>query len=239
MPTTSKQQDINKEDEYIETDILINLYFKKILKSKEKRNKYLDLLNQRIDENKKSLNRLLLIVLFLIIAFPLILQTKIDEISVGPFKLQENTIALYIIPSVFAFCHYKIIQVYLVISSQSKYYMGLTSVIFKHRQFSVANNIIKPYLFLESTAYYHLTEESKSLKKILNFFWYSMLLGIILFPYWFIYYTLKSLFIKYGLNSIQDLMFFLSPIFISCFTFVLTVQHFKRKNITEEENEKE
>jgi hypothetical protein len=124
-------------------------------------------------------------------------------------------------------------------TSKQQYYMGLTSVIFKHRQFSVANNIIKPYLFLESTAYYHLTEESKSLKKILNFFWYSMLLGIILFPYWFIYYTLKSLFIKYGLNSIQDLMFFLSPIFISCFTFVLTVQHFKRKNITEEENEKE
>lgn len=197
------------------------------------------MLNQRIDENKRSLNRLLLIALFLIIAFPLILQTKISEISVGPFKLQENTIALYIIPCIFAFCHYKIIQVYLVIGSQSKYYMGLTSVIFKHRQFSVANTIIKPYLFLESTAYYHLTEESKSLKRILNIFWFLMLLGIILFPYWFVYYTLKSLFIKYGINSIQDLMFFLSPIFISFFTFILTVQRFKRKNITEEENEKE
>lgn len=239
MAVELEQKDIDKEDEYVETDILINLYFKKILKSSEKRSKYLDLLNQRIDENKKSLNRLLLIILFLIIAFPLILETKISEISVGPFKLQENTIALYIIPSIFAFCHYKTIQIYLIISKQSKYYTGLASVFFKHSQFSVASNIIKPYLFLESTAYHHLTEDSKLLKKILDFLWILILLGIILFPYWFVYYTLKSLFIKYGLNNIQDLLFFISPILLSCFTIILTVQHLKRKNITDETKEKE
>lgn len=232
----TKQKDEDKQNDYIETDILINVYFKKILKTEEQRNKYLDLLNQRIDENKKSLNNLLMIMVFLVIAFPLILETKISEISVGPFKLQENSIALYIIPSIFAFCHYKIIQVNFNLNQQSKYYKGLTSVIFNHTQFSTANYIIIPYSFLESTEYYHFRENSKSLKKILNFFWIPLRFGIFLFPYWFIYYTSKTLFNKYGLNNIQETIFFSSSILISVFAFILTIQYFKREGEPEEKN---
>jgi len=233
----NKTKDKDKQNDYIETDILINVYFKKILKTEEQRNKYLDLLNQRIDENKKSLNNLLMIMIFLIIAFPLILETKISEISVGPFKLQENSIALYIIPAIFAFCHYKIIQINFNLNQQNKYYKGLTSIIFNHTQFSTANYIITPNSFLESAEYYHFRENSKSLKKFLNIFWIPIRFGIFLFPYWFIYYTSKTLFNKYGLNNIQETIFFSFSILISLFALILTIQYFKREDITEEKED--
>ncbi|KQB41158.1 hypothetical protein [Flavobacterium aquidurense] len=233
----SKQKDENKQNDYIEKDILINVYFKEILKSDEQRNKYLDLLNQRIDENKKSLNSLLMIMIFLVIAFPLILDTKISEISVGPFKLQENSIALYIIPSIFAFCHYKVIQVNLNLNMQSKYYKGLTSVIFNHSQYSTANIIITPYLFLESTQYYHFTEKSRVLKLLLTISWFLLRFGIFIFPYWFTYFTTKILFNKYGLNNTQEIMFFSSPIIITVFAIILHIQYFKREGIPEEKEE--
>lgn len=233
----SKQKDENKQNDYIETDILINVYFKKILKTEEQRNKYLDLLNQRIDENKKSLNNLLMIMIFLIIAFPLILETKISEISVGPFKLQENSIALYLIPTVFAFCHYKIIQVNLNLNMQSKYYKGLTSVIFNHAQYSTANIIITPYSFLESAQYYHFTEESKFSKLLLIISWPLLQFGILIFPYGFTYFTTKILFNKYGLDNTEEILFFFSPITISFFTFILHIQYFNRKYITYKKEE--
>lgn len=228
------------EKRYIETDSIINVYFNKVLKNSELKNKYLDLLNQRLDENKKSLNILLMMMFFIIVAFPLILETKISEISIGPFKLRENSFALCIMPSIFAFCHYKAVQIHLLLNRQKRYYRGLTSVLFNHRQYSVVSNIIKPYSFLDSTHYYHFTENSKVLVNFLKILWAPIQLGIIFLPYWFIYTTIKTLYYKYGLDNIQEIMFFLVPILLSFFTIILIIQDIKRMNrLDKEMNEEE
>ncbi len=221
--------DRDEKNRHIETDDIINVYFKEKLESNELKNKYLDLLNQRIEENRKSLNRLVMIMFFLVIAFPLILETKISEISVGPFKLKENSFALFIIPSIFAFCHYIAVQVVILLNKQIKYYKGIVSVIFKHRDYSVVNNLLKPYIFLDSTRYFHLTEKSKALSIIIKIFWAPIHIGITLLPYWFIYYTSKIIYYKFGLDNIQEILFFLAPIIISFFSIILVIQVFKRE----------
>lgn len=242
MENKAKYENRDEKNRYIETDTIITVYFKRILKSNELKNKYLDLLNQRIDENRKSLNRLLLTMFFLVIVFPLILETKISEITVGPFKLKENSIALLIIPSIFAFYHYKTIQIQLILERQIKYYKGLVSVIFHNGQYSIVNNILKPYTFLDSTRFYHLTEDSKPLINFIKIFWIPIHIGIIFLPYWFVYYTVKTIYSKFGLDNIQEIIFFLVPILISFFTIILKIQYFKREpiddDLTEEELEK-
>ena len=60
----------------------------------ESKEKYLNLLNSRIDENRKTLSSLLVIMVLTAFAFPLIVETKISEISVGPFKLRDNLFAI-------------------------------------------------------------------------------------------------------------------------------------------------
>lgn len=238
MENKAKSKDRDEKNRHIETNDIINIYFKDILKSNELKNKYLDLLNQRIEENKKSLNKLVMIMFFLFIAFPLISETKISEISVGPFKLKENSFALYIIPSIFAFCHYKMIQIYFLLIQQIKYYKGLVSVIFHHRNHSTVNNMLKPYFFLDSTRYYHLTEDSKVLINFIKIFWAPIHIGITLLPYWFVYYTAKTIYYKFGLDNIQKIIFFLVPILISFFSIILIIQVFKREVIEDEIEDK-
>lgn len=239
MDNKAMSKDRDEKNRYIETDNIINVYFRRVLKTDELKNKYLDLLNQRIDENKKSLNKLLMIMLFLFLAFPLISETKISEISVGPFKLKENSFALYIIPVVFAFCHYKMIQIQLILDRQIKYYRGLVSVIFHHRDYSIVSNLLKPYSFLDSTRYYHLTESSKPLINFIKIFWAPIHIGIILSPYWFIYYTVKTIYYKFGLDNIQVIIFFLAPILISFFTIILLIQDNKREVVDDDLDEEE
>ena len=229
MENKNKLKNQDKKDHYDEVDDITNVYFKKKLNTDELKNKYLDLLNQRIDENGKSLNKLLMIMFFLVIAFPLILETKISEISVGPFKLKENSFALYMIPSIFAFCHYKVIQVQILLNDQITYFKTLASVIFNHRDYSIVSNLIAPYAFLRSTYSLHFTEKSTTLIRFLKIFWTPITLGIVILPYWFIYYAVKSLYHKYGLDNIQEIMFFSAPILMAFFSIVLIIQLINRK----------
>jgi hypothetical protein len=111
----------------------------KQLKSTDSREKYLNLLINRIEDNRKSLSSLFIIMLLTIFAFPLIVETRISEISIGPFKLQDNSFAISIIPSIFALCYYKYITIFVDLTEQKELYKVLTSQIFAIKEISYLN----------------------------------------------------------------------------------------------------
>lgn len=75
-------------------------FIKEQLKSENSKEKYLDILSQRMEDNRKVIGRLFLVLILSAAAFPLIAQTKIAEISIGSFKIIDGDIALAIIPTI-------------------------------------------------------------------------------------------------------------------------------------------
>jgi hypothetical protein len=208
---------------------------RKILDEKltiENQERYFDLLNTRIEENRKSMSRLFITLLLCYFAFPLIIESKISEISFGPFKLSDNIIALGIIPSVFALVYYKYLTVWIDLAEQKMTYKILASKIFFVEQKSFLNQRILPYSFLDSILLYHLEEKSKSLGCLIAFFWIPIGLSIIVLPFVFEYYMISSLLQKFGFDTFLKKIIIIIPILISLFTILIFIQ-FGKKDMDE------
>lgn len=82
------------------------------LKNTEHRIKYLEILEKRIDENKKEIGSIFLVLAICGFAFHLLLQRKISEVTIGPFKISDTNIILAIIPTVFTFLYYKYLMIW-------------------------------------------------------------------------------------------------------------------------------
>jgi hypothetical protein len=194
------------------------------LNTVELKEKYLNLLNFRIDENRKSLNTLLTVMVLTVFAFPLIVETKISEISIGPFKLKDNLFAISIIPSIFAYCYYKYAAMWIELIEQKFICKNLTSKIFSINETSYLNERLKPFSFADHIIYHSAQVKSKKLGCFLGFFWIPTIIGLIFFPFLFEYYTVKTLYLKTGLNKILDWVFFLTPIITGVFTILIYYQ---------------
>jgi hypothetical protein len=102
------------EEERIKNEIQNSLI------TSDSQDSYLDILNNRISDNKKTMGKLFLILLIVGFAYPLLLEAKISEFSIGPFKLDDIQIAIGIIPTIFSFIFYKYILTWLNIVEQKK-----------------------------------------------------------------------------------------------------------------------
>lgn len=200
----------------------------KQLNSNESQEKYLNFLNLRIQENRKAINALSTIMMLTVFAFPLIVETKISEISVGPFKLNDNSFAISIIPSIFAFCYYKYATIWIEIGEQKIICKKLTSKIFSIEDTSYLNERLKPFSFGDSVLNYNLQVKFKNAGCILGLFWLPTLIVLMLFPFIFECYTVKKLFIRNGLNNLFDWLFFLTPGVIGIFTLMIYIQGGKK-----------
>ncbi|PZX92163.1 hypothetical protein DOS84_16600 [Flavobacterium aquariorum] len=201
----------------------------KILESKlstlEMQEKYLNLLNFKIEENRKSMGGLAIIMILLFLAFPLLIQTKISEISVGPFKLLDNTFAISIIPSVFAFCYYKYIMIWVDLSEQKNIYKCLTSKIFDIEYKSYLNIRLRSFSLIDSIENYNNNNQKTTpFGCLVDLIYLPVIIAIILMPYFFEYYCANFLFHKYGINSILNFIFFFSPIVLGLCTISIFFQ---------------
>jgi len=192
--------------------------------TKDNQELYADLLNTRTDENRKSMSRLSITLLLCYFAFPLITESKISEISFGPFKLSDNIIAMGIIQSIFAFVYYKYITVWIDLVEQKMTYKILTSKIFSISQKSFLNQRLWPYSFLDSVMFYHLDEKSKVLSCLATFFWVPIGLIILIFPFVFEYYTITTLYQKFGFDTLLKKIIIITPILIGIFTILIIIQ---------------
>lgn len=190
----------------------------------ELKEKYLNLLNLRIDENRKSLNSLLIILILTAFAFPLIVETKISEISIGPFKLNDHLFAISIIPSIFAYSYYKYATLWIELIEQKIIFKNLTSKIFSIKEYSYLNERLKPFSFVDHIIYHNTQVKSKKLGCILGLFLIPTIIGLIFFPFLFEYYTVKTLYLKTGLNEMFDYVFIFTPIIIGVFTLFIYYQ---------------
>ena len=89
--------------------------------------KYLDIVQDRIRENKALISKLYLVMIFAVVAFPLLIHTKISEISIGPISINDSNIAVSLIPTIFSFAYYKFMTVWLDIVEQKMAFKSLTS----------------------------------------------------------------------------------------------------------------
>lgn len=189
---------------------------------------YADLLNNRIEENRKLMSRLSATLILCYFGFPLIIESKISEISFASFKLTDNIIAIGIIPSIFAVIYYKYITVWLDLVEQKATYKALMSKIFSINQESFLNNRLWPYSFLDSIILYHLNEKSKSLGCVINFFWVIIGLILIFFPFVFEYYTIVTLYQKIGFDTLLKKVIIIMPILMGLFTLLIIIQAAKK-----------
>lgn len=216
--------------------MIFNIIEEKLI-SVELKEKYLNLLIVRIDENRKLIAKLFTIMLLTVFAFPVIIETKISEILVGPFKLKDNNIAISIIPSIFAYCYYKYISVWIDLVEQKNVFKELTAIIFNVESKSFLNERIRPYSFIDSIINYHLEDNSKKVGCINSLLWLPIMILFLIFPFLFEYYAVKILYLKYGLDTILEWFFFIIPILSGLFTIIMLFQvgkkDIKRTNETE------
>jgi hypothetical protein len=217
-------------------EMIFNIIEEKLI-SVELKEKYLNLLIVRIDENRKLIAKLFTIMLLTVFAFPLIIETKISEILVGPFKLNDNSIAISIIPSIFAYCYYKYISVWIDLVEQKNVFKELTAIIFNVESKSFLNERIRPYSFIDSIINYHLEDNSKKVGCINSLLWLPIMILFLIFPFLFEYYAVKILYLKYGLDTILEWFFFIIPVLSGLFTIIMLFQvgkkDIKRNNETE------
>lgn len=208
-------------------EMVLDIIEKQLI-SIEYKEKYLNLLMLRIDENRKLMGKLFITMIFIVFAFPLIIETKINEISVGPFKLADNRIAISIMPSIFAYCYYKYISVWIDLVEQKFVFKELTSVVFNIKSKSFLNERIRPYSFIDSIMNIHFEDKSKIFGCLIMLVLIPIILILMFFPFLFEYYMLKIVYSKFGLYSILEWISFLTPILLGMFTIIMFVQIAKK-----------
>ena len=158
------------EDEKIKKEL------KDSILTSESKEEYLNLLNQRIEDNRKAMGRLFLALILLGVAFPLLKEYKITEVSVGPFKISDIQIVILIIPTVFNFMYYKYIITWFDLIDQKRIYTNLTSIIFEIKKDSNLNKKLRSFSFTNSLD--NMFSNGK-----MDFFWMSSLFNINTFSY--------------------------------------------------------
>ncbi len=218
-------------------DIIISGLIDNELESTDNQEKYLALLTSRIDENRKTMRRYGSLMILMVFSFYLALITKISEISLGLFKLEDNSIAILLLPSIFSFLYYRYIAVWDELVDQKHIYSNITSKLFNIEFDSLLNDRIRFHSLIESIISHHLNEKPKVLGVIIYLLWLPIAYGIIMSPFIFIIYSIINIYRKFQMNTLLEWLLFLTPIVISFFTIVLLIKRRnsdinKRKSVT-------
>ncbi|WP_106791672.1 hypothetical protein [Aquimarina sp. Aq78] len=212
---------MNKEEK-------IKSLIKEGLKSENSKEKYLNILDHRIEDNRKSMARLFLILLLTGLAFPLLLETKISEISIGPLKIIDSSITLSLVPTIFTFAYYKYLMIWFDLIGQKRIFKLLTAELFNIELKSFLNDKLKPFSITDSIDKHHSQKKIDSIGCISYLFWIPTGLILILLPFVFEIYMIKKVFEILKPESIFDWLLFIAPILISLFTILMLIQVIKK-----------
>lgn len=195
--------------------------------------KYIELLNVRIEENRKIENRMLLVMIFSIIAFPLLREAKITEISLGPFKINDLQIIWASVPTVYSYCHYKYVVVYGELSSQITIYNNLTQKIFKFDKLeNYYNSLLLPFSFMDRISKNHSKYKSKLEAIIFGVLIHLPSLLVLLFiQFFFVFYSVFILIKKLNFISIIDYVFIVSPIILFISMIMYIIKNLKKNKL--------
>lgn len=204
------------------TDEKSNKLLSDSLKTENSREKFLELLDKRIEENRKSLGGLFVILILCALSFNLLLQTKISEINIGPLKINDNKVIFALIPTIFTFVYYKYIMIWVEISEQKRTYNNLTSIIFEIENNSTLNNVIKPFSITDSI-FKHQENEKGFLGCLTNLFWIPIGLFMMFIPFVYEYYLIDKLVRNLKPTNFFEWFLFICPIIISIYTIITLI----------------
>lgn len=197
------------------------------LQAKEKQEKYFEILDKRIEENRKSLGGLFFVLIFCVLANHLLLQTKISEINLGPFKITDNKIIFGLLPTIYTLVYYKYLMIWIKISDQKRIYSIITSNYFSLNNKSLLIDKIKPFSIIDSIDRH---QKSKStLGCLTNLIWIPIGLFVLISPFLYEYYLIYQLFIDLQPKNIFDWFLFICPILISLYTILMLLNVIKNQ----------
>lgn len=218
---------VRKKNQTLSKDEKIQSLIQKELNSESLKEKYLNILDQRIDDNRKSIGKYFLVLLLTALAFPLLMETKISEISIGPLKIIDSKIVLSLIPSVFTFVFYKYLMIWFDLVEQKRTYNLLTAELFSIDVKSFLNDRLKPFSITDSISRHHTQIELDSIGCITYLFWIPTAIILILFPFAFEFYLIKKVYEILNPKSILEWLLFITPIIIVLFTLLMFIQVFR------------
>lgn len=205
----------------------INKLLHENLQTKEKQEKYLEILDKRIEENRKSLGGLFIILIFSILAIHLLLQTKISEINIGPLKITDNKIIFGLIPTIFTLVYYKYLMIWVEISDQKRIYNALTSNYFSLNTESILIDKIKPFSIIDSIGRH--SKNGNTLGCATNLIWVLISMFVLFSPFIYEFYLIYKLFIDLQPKNIFDWFLFVCPMIISIYTILMLMNVIKNQ----------
>lgn len=209
------------ESENLTKEERISLILTRDLKTEDQKVKFLEILEKRLEENKNSLGSLFIALLLCGFAFQLILQTKISEVNLGPFTVNDTKIIFLIIPSIFTFVYYKYLMIWYDFIEQKNVYKVLTSLIFDVEYESYINDRIKPFSITDSVGKYH-NQKKINLTGCLGYLlWAPIGLIIILFPFVYEVYLIYVLITNINDYNFINILLVITPILILILTILM------------------
>lgn len=194
------------------------------LQTKEAKEKYLEIMSTRLDESKKIMNKTLIWMLIVVIAFILISLSKIDNVSVSVFgKIDKHTILL-ISPSLFALMYYYYILTWMHFLQQKKIYAHLTGLLFKIDVESHLNDHIQPFNLMEVITKHHDSDNKNSTGCLTSIILIPMLAFIAFFPILFIWFSITSNQNTLNLELKGSVLSLLLPIIIAILLLLMLIK---------------
>ncbi len=227
-----------KKNGHLSKDKRISSFIQEELKTESAKEKFLDILIQRLEDNRKALGSVFLVLLFTAIAFPLIAETKISEISIGPFKIIDSDIALVIIPTIFTFAYYKYLLIWFDFVEQKRTYRLLTKDYFKFKSNSYLNDRLNPFSITDSISRHHAQEKFGVFGCLSYLLWIPTALVLVFLPFGVEFYMIKETFEIIQPDTIIKWVIIFIPILITLFTIFSLVQVFRNDSKSDKEKEK-
>jgi len=202
----------------LDRDQKVFSFIKEELKSENSKEKYLDILSQRMEDNRKAIGRLFLVLILSAAAFPLIAQTKIAEISIGPFKIIDGDIALAIIPTIFTYTYYKYLLIWFDFVDQKRTFRLVTSAYFGLKSDSFLNERLNPFSVIDSITRHNKQEKMDIIGCLSNLLWIPTAFVLIFLPFGIEYYLIKETYEIINPISFIDWLIVIIPTLIALFT---------------------
>lgn len=194
------------------------------LNTESSKNKYLDILERRIEDNRKLMGKISLSLLIIGLSFPLILETKISEFSLGPLKIIDTKIIISLTPIVFTFLYFKYLMIWFDLVEQKKLYKILSANIFKIEIKSFLNERLRPFSITDSVEKHHSNQKLDKFGVITYLLWIPTGFFILISPLAYELFLIKKLHETIKPESLIEWTLFISPILITTLTIIMFIQ---------------
>ena len=202
-------------------------YIQQELKTENSKEKFLDILTQRMDDNRKALSRLFFVLILSAVSFPLIAETKISEISIGPLKIIDSNIALAAIPTIFTYSYYKYLLIWFDLVEQKRTYRLLTLDYFNFKPNSFLSDRLNPFSVVDSVSRHHTQKKLDLIGCLSYLIWIPTVFVLGFLPFGVEFYLIKETIKTIVPISFIDWTIIIIPILIALLTILSLIQVFR------------